>query len=78
MSPQLKKISFEGYIDACVWLLDRDGLEFPPSCNLELSLKRTENHLLYPLVDIESVCGPERVLSSVVTRILEQDSSYPC
>ncbi|RXW13271.1 hypothetical protein EST38_g12584 [Candolleomyces aberdarensis] len=76
--PNLKKISFEGDIDACVWLLDRDGLELPPSCNLDLSLKTTENHSLDPLVELDAVCEPERVLSSIVTHILEKDSSYPC
>ncbi|KAJ2928683.1 hypothetical protein H1R20_g8387, partial [Candolleomyces eurysporus] len=78
MPPNLKKIYLEGDIDACVWLLDRDGLELPPSCNLDLSLETTENHSLYPLVELDAVRDPGRVLSSIMTRILEKDSSHPC
>jgi hypothetical protein len=79
MSPNLKKISLEGDIDACVWLLDRDYLELPPFCNLELSLRPSDGRtLLYPNTNVPAVTGPEGVLSSVVTRILEKDSSHPC
>lgn len=69
------KIYLEGDVDACVWLLDRDGLEFPVLCNLELVLRKAENQPL----ELDLPREPERVLSLIVSRILEKDSSvYPC
>ncbi|KAJ2912554.1 hypothetical protein MD484_g7851, partial [Candolleomyces efflorescens] len=78
VSPNLKRISLEGDIDACVWLLDRDHLQLPPFCNLELSLRRSNNGVFYPEVDVPAVTEPDEVLSSIVGRILKQDSSHPC